>query len=181
VADATLVLIRHAESTWNSERRWQGWGDPPLSERGLEQAQALARALAGEEIDALFTSDLLRAIQTAEPLARALGRQASPDRALRELDIGAWTGLTREEISACDAPILESFSSGDFHVRAPDGESRDELRRRVHERVAELVRAHPGGRLALVTHRGVIGILRPGWRPGNAEWCQIDASQLENS
>ena len=179
--DATLFLIRHAESAWNAEQRWQGWGDPPLSERGLEQAQALARALADQAIDGLFTSDLLRAIQTAAPLGRVLGREPSPDSALRELNIGAWTGLTRAEISERDAPILERFASGDFDVRAPGGESRDELRRRVHGRVAELVRAHPGGRLALVTHRGVIGILRPGWRPGNAEWCQLDASQLEAS
>ena len=75
MSDAILFLIRHAESTWNAARRWQGWGDPPLSERGLEQAEALARALAGEAIDALFTSDLQRAAQTAAPLARALGAE----------------------------------------------------------------------------------------------------------
>src|SRR5580765_6857553 len=97
---ATLVLVRHAESTWNAEGRWQGHADPPLSDAGRAQAEALAEDLAGERFDAVYTSDLARAAQTAEIIARRFGLPAVSDPALREVDVGSWSGLTREEVAA---------------------------------------------------------------------------------
>jgi probable phosphoglycerate mutase len=96
-AGTGLLLVRHGQSTWNAEGRWQGHADPPLSETGLRQARAAAPALAG--FDAVWCSDLVRARQTAEgcgPPEVAVDE----DPGLRERDVGSWTGLTRDEIEA---------------------------------------------------------------------------------
>ena len=93
-----LLLVRHGETDWNRDRRFQGHADPPLNETGRAQARALADELAGEVIDAVYTSDLARARETAEILAARLGAEVVPLRELREIDVGEWQGLTWTEI-----------------------------------------------------------------------------------
>src|SRR5260370_11183850 len=88
-----LILIRDGESTWNRERRIQGQLDPPLSEEGHEQARRVAARLASRQVEALYTSDLLRASQTADPIASALCVEASPMKELSEILLGDWEGL----------------------------------------------------------------------------------------
>jgi broad specificity phosphatase PhoE len=178
VTTTRFLLIRHAESTWNAALRWQGHGDPPLSARGNEQAAACADALAGEAIDGLVCSDLQRARQTAEPIARALGLHARPDPDLRELDVGSWTGLTRAEIAARARELLEHFESGDPDVRPGGGESRREIRARTRAAVRRLGEEFPGQRIALVVHLGVIRALVPGAEPTNTERLEVSLDEI---
>jgi len=165
-----LLLIRHAESVWNAEGRWQGQEDPPLSARGREQAAALAAELASAGVVRLVTSDLLRARSTAEPLARALRLDPISDPRLRELDVGRWGGRTRQEIAAGDADLLARFDAGDPDARAGGGESLALLRARARAALRELCAAAPGVRLALVTHLGWLRAVCPGTDFAHAEW-----------
>jgi len=144
-----LLLVRHAETEWNREGRWQGHADPPLNEAGRAQAQALAEVLTGEEVDAIYTSDLRRAAETAEILAGALGRPVTPDPGLREIDVGSWSGLTRAEVA-------ERYPGWETH----DGESREELEARVVAAVRRIAQRHPNGRVVIVTHGGSIRSLQ---------------------
>jgi len=98
----TLLLVRHGETDWNAERRWQGHADVPLNERGREQARALAEQLAGESVDAIYSSDLSRARDTADILGARLDVPVVVDADLREIDVGPVEGLTAEESAAFD-------------------------------------------------------------------------------
>jgi len=159
MSEAAPLLIRHAESRWNAAGRWQGHGDPPLSDRGIAQARALARELARERIDVIVSSDLCRATQTAAILGRARGLRPLLNPRLRELDLGDWEGLTREEIARAAGASLRRFDAGDLDVRPGGGENLRELAQRACSAVTDLVDAHPGRRLAIVTHLGVIRAL----------------------
>ena len=96
----TLILVRHGETDWNRDGRWQGHADRSLNDRGREQSRALADALAGEDVAAVYASDLSRARETAEIVAARLGRPVGVDARLREVDVGGWSGLTMAEIEA---------------------------------------------------------------------------------
>lgn len=178
MTDTALWLIRHAESAWNAVGRWQGQGDPPLSECGRAQARELADELAGEPIDAIYSSDLARAVETASVVAagRDLKVVRIPD--LRELDIGAWTGLTREQIDADHRDALARFDAGDPEACAGGAECRAELLERARRAVAAIVRRHPGERIAIVTHLGVIRALLPGSEPDNADCLRVRVSEM---
>ena len=177
-APTSFLLIRHAESVWNAQDRWQGHADPPRSERGSAQAEELGRALAAERVDALISSDLTRARQTAEILGRALGLAPRCDPRLRELDVGRWAGLTRGEIEACDAEALERFEAEDPDLCAGGGESRAQIRARVRSAFQGLAQELPGARLIVVTHLGVVRALVPGVELGHAERIAVSAAEL---
>jgi probable phosphoglycerate mutase len=176
--DVSLLLIRHAESTWNAAGRWQGQGDPPLSSLGREQAYALAAQLAAEGVQVLIASDLARSAQTAAILGARWGLVAQLDARLREIDIGAWTGLTREQIVERDAATLACFEAEALETRPGGGETRLEIRARVRAAVAELAAAQRGRRVAIVTHLGVIRALVPGAETGNAGWLRLERRAL---
>lgn len=178
MADARLLLIRHAQSTWNAAERWQGQADPPLSAEGRRQAEALARELVREPIDVLLTSDLCRAVETAAILGAGRGLEPIPDPRFRELDIGSWTGLTGDEIDRRDPGDLARFQAGEPDVAAGGAESRAGIRRRVRRAAASLPEAYPGCCIALVTHLGVIRALLPGTELGNAEWRRAEFAEL---
>jgi probable phosphoglycerate mutase len=178
VDETNFLLIRHAESTWNAGGRWQGHGDPPLSARGRIQAAELAERLAGEGIELLIASDLVRCAETASILGGRWGLVPRRDPRLREIDIGTWTGLTRQQIQAREADLLARFEAEDLEARPGGGETRLEIRARVRGAAAELARAHPGRSLALVTHLGVIRALVPGAELANAEWLRLPARAL---
>ncbi len=144
-----LLMVRHGQSTWNADGRWQGHADAPLS--ALGEAQAAAAAGAVGAVDAVVASDLERARRTAEIVAEHLGREPLMlDPRLRERDAGAWTGLTRAEIE-------EGWPGHLADWRTPDGFERDEqLLARVLDAVAEIHRHHTGGRVLVVAHGGVL-------------------------
>lgn len=173
-----FLLIRHAESTWNAEGRWQGQADPPLSPTGRAQAARLARALAGAQLDLLLSSDLARALETARRVGLPHGLVPTPDARLREIDLGRWSGLRREEIRACDPDGLSRFDAGDPDARPEGGETRRELRLRVRGAMAEIAARCAGRRVGVVTHLGVIRALLPGAEPENAAAIETTAPGL---
>jgi probable phosphoglycerate mutase len=109
-------------------------------------------------------------VETAESVGTPRGLAPLRDPRLRELHIGRWTGLRRDEIAAGDADALARFLAGDPDARAGDGESRAELTRRVGDALASIAAAHAGRRVALVTHLGVVRVLLGGAELGHAEW-----------
>ena len=145
----TLLLARHGETDWNHEGRWQGWADPPLNETGRAQARELAEQLRSAPFDAVYSSDLSRAYETAEIVAAPHDVPVAADPGLREIDVGSWSGLTRGELK-------ERFPNGE----RPDGETRDQHRARVHAAVERIARANLGQRILIVTHGGTMRALR---------------------
>ena len=154
-----LLLLRHGESTWNAEHRWQGWADPPLSPRGEGQAAAAARWLAGgdDPFAVVASSDLVRARRTAEIVAGALGLElAAADPGLRERDVGHWTGLTTDEIRRDWPTELADWRAG-RRSAAPGGEPEAALVARVVAGLGALAASLPAGAAAVVvTHGGVV-------------------------
>jgi broad specificity phosphatase PhoE len=173
-----FIFIRHGESTWNAAGRWQGRGDPPLSQRGREQVGRLAAALAGEGIEVIVASDLARAAETAAILGEALAISPALDPGLRELDVGRWTGLTRSEIAARDLAELEHFESGAAEALAGGGECRRAVGDRVRAVVAAIAECHRGRCIAVVAHLGVMGALLAGEDLPNAGWRSATAAEL---
>jgi probable phosphoglycerate mutase len=154
-----LLLIRHGETVWNAERRWQGWSDIPLSEVGAAQARqataALATILDGTMVAAVYTSDLSRAAQTAATLAESLKLAAIAEQGLRERHVGDWAGLTVADIEQKWPGSLDLWRANQLHA-PPGGETSDELTARVLEAILRFAKAHPGATVIGVTHGGVI-------------------------
>jgi broad specificity phosphatase PhoE len=144
-----LILVRHGESTWNAEERLQGQLDPPLSERGREQALALVPMLDAVRDGRVVCSDLSRARETAE----LLGLRPRLDTRWREIDVGEWGGRTAAEIDA-QSPELTNWRGGPR--KAPDGESWDAFAGRVSGAVDELIAA--GGPWIVICHGGCIRV-----------------------
>jgi broad specificity phosphatase PhoE len=150
----TLLLARHGETDWNHARRWQGHADRPLTDRGRAQAVDLAERLADIPLDAVYSSDLRRARETAEAVAHAHGLEVVELPELREVDVGSWQGLTRDEAEA-------RFPEGFLRWRAggtgwDDGETYGGMSKRVLAAVDRIAGAHQGGRVLIVTHGGPI-------------------------
>jgi 2,3-bisphosphoglycerate-dependent phosphoglycerate mutase len=160
-----FVFIRHGETDWNRQQRFQGQIDVPLNEAGLLQAQRLGRRLAEEPADVLVCSDLLRARQTAEPLAAAWGLEPLPMPALREQSFGVLEGLDVPTIKAQHPDLWERWLVHQADFALPGGESIRAFHTRVLDGVRELAAAHPGRTVAVVTHGGVLDML---WRSANS-------------
>ena len=134
----TIYVIRHGETDWNREGRWQGHAPTPLNATGRAQARALADRLAGEELTAVYSSDLPRALETAEIVAASRGKEVVADAGLREIDVGSRQGRTSAELDGLPW----------------DGESYEAHSERVLAAVLGIARRHPTGRVLAVTHGG---------------------------
>jgi broad specificity phosphatase PhoE len=150
-----LILIRHGESVWNVEGRWQGQADPPLSERGRSQARDAVWRIAALEAEALYSSNLRRAHETALILGRRIGLEPRVEPRLREFNVGVWSGLTKPEIEQRWPGQYARFSFRELDFRPGGGESPRELMARVHEALDEIAHRHAGQRVLLVSHGGV--------------------------
>jgi broad specificity phosphatase PhoE len=153
----TILLLRHGQSTWNAEGRWQGWSDPPLSPLGEAQAEEAAGRLADAGAHAVVTSDLVRARTTGRILADALGLGPPvEDRDLREYDVGDWEGLTRPEIEAGWPDQLAAWREGRL-LATPGGETRSAFLERIMAALRKVAATAELGDVAVVvTHGGVI-------------------------
>lgn len=158
--DATrIIAIRHGETAWNVNTRIQGQLDIPLNETGRWQAQRLALALAGEPIAAVYSSDLLRAWDTALSVADAVGRPVVTDEGLRERGFGEFQGRTYAEIEALWPEDALRWRKRDPHFAPPGGESLAALRERVTRTAHALAKRHPGEQIVMVGHGGVMDVL----------------------
>jgi broad specificity phosphatase PhoE len=151
-----LVLIRHAETLWNRERRYQGWQDPPLSETGRAQAEAAGQLLATSPVDAVWSSPLRRARETAEAIATPRSLTVRVDDAFGEMRFGQWEGLTADEVSAKFPGLYRTWLDTPHLVTVPEAETLSEVKERALRGLAALREAHDGGTVCLVTH-GVTG------------------------
>ena len=154
-----VVLIRHAEPHAAAHGRCYGSLDVGLSTHGLEQAEALATRLAHQQLVAVYASPLRRALATAAPLAAAHNLAIEPVEALREIDFGAFEGLTYDEIAAEYPSEYRRWMETPTAVHFPGGESYDLLRTRVVASVDELRARHEKAAFAVVTHGGVVRAL----------------------
>ncbi|HJZ48846.1 MAG TPA: histidine phosphatase family protein [Roseiflexaceae bacterium] len=156
----TFYLIRHGETDWNLHGRWQGHTDIPLNEDGRTQARRLAARLRSEGVrfDAIYSSDLQRAWETAVESGAAIGLAPQPLPALREIDVGSWSGLTGAEVLAQDGDTYARYKSGEDVARG-GGERFLDLYTRVVAAAELLADRHPDRTLALVTHGGPVRAL----------------------
>ncbi|VXB50732.1 histidine phosphatase family protein [Massilia sp. 9I] len=159
-ASTTILLIRHGETAWNAEKRLQGHLDIALNAEGERQAALLGAALALEPIDHVVASDLLRAHQTAEAIARGRGMAVGTDPALRERCYGGFEGLLYSEIAARFPLEFAAWQARDVDAVLPLGANRGETFRQFYERTTGAIlahaAAHSGKTIALVAHGGVL-------------------------
>ncbi len=165
-----LVVIRHGETDWNRQQRFQGHLDVPLNAMGQAQAEALAARRAAEaalQADLFVSSDLQRARQTAAPLGRAWGREPQLAAALREQSFGEWEGLDGPSIRARWPAFWDRWLEHRADEGAPGGETPRQFHTRVLAAVKALAEAAgPGRRVVIVTHGGVLDML---WRTAHGE------------
>ncbi|OFX35551.1 MAG: hypothetical protein A2Z07_08235 [Armatimonadetes bacterium RBG_16_67_12] len=151
----TLYLLRHAETTWNAERRIQGTLDAPLSERGARQVRALVDALRDVRLSALYSSPLQRAMETAQPVVSAHALAVRVADGLREIDQGEWESRLLDEVRESDGARLQAWWASPDTVRMPGGETLGEVQRRAMRSVFEIAAGHAGETVAAVGHGGV--------------------------
>jgi broad specificity phosphatase PhoE len=152
---ARLLLVRHGETEWNATHRWQGFTGPPLNDLGVKQAEELAANLAAAPVEAVYSSDAIRAVQTAGIVARSHGLAVRQDARLREVNFGEWEGLTREEINTRYAGAFRQWE--ECKLAAPTGGETDlEMADRVIEAVTDIGARHGDGRVVVVTSGGPI-------------------------
>lgn len=154
-----LLLARHAESAWNAERRFQGRTDVGLSDSGLAQAAALARAVARRRVGAIYSSPLRRARETAEIVAKERGLAVTLVNELRELSLGVWEGRTVDDVLATEAEAYRNWRERPYDCPPPEGEHIADVARRVLPVMELIVSSHADGQEALVvSHGGVISV-----------------------
>lgn len=153
----TLLLCRHGESTWNAARRIQGQSPLAggLSELGRRQAQRLAERLRSAGVDVLYSSDLRRALETAQEVGAVLGLRIRLDPRWREVDLGLWQGLTGTQVQERWPEEWAAIQRGEDLPRG-GGETYAQVQARATEALADLVRHHQGQTVVVVTHGGPI-------------------------
>lgn len=155
-----ILLIRHGETAWNAIKRLQGHLDIPLNAQGTQQAKALAWSLQNEKLDAIISSDLQRAVQTAGEIARLQGISTRIDAGLRERCYGGFEGLLYSEIPHVFPGAYAAWKSHDPDAEFPPGENQGETTRQFHQRIIDHIEYYAkqfeGKKIALVAHGGVL-------------------------
>ena len=155
-----IIAVRHGETAWNVDSRIQGQLDIGLNDNGRWQARRVGEALAGEEITAVYSSDLGRAHQTAESIAAVTGKEVVPQEGLRERSFGLFEGKTFDEIHQNWPDHAQNWRKRIPEWQPPQGgESLLQLRERVTRTIAELAARHPGEQIVVVAHGGVLDAL----------------------
>ena len=151
-------LVRHGQTEWNRVGRAQGQANPPLNREGLEQAEALGVRLAAVAFEAAYSSDLVRAVATAEPIVRGRDAPITYRRDLREKSFGEWEGMSYEEVRRLYPRMLEELFDERPDFAPPGGESDRALLSRAAGAVARIRARHDGagGNLLVVSHGGTL-------------------------
>jgi alpha-ribazole phosphatase len=151
----TVYLMRHGEVADDGKKRYNGHIDVDITEKGVEQMRRLAGLLKGKTVSAVYSSDLIRTVKGAEIIAKALGLSYTPMKALRERSVGAWEGLTAEEIKQRYPEEYSAWRTDLLNYRPPGGECLVDVQARILPVFRALLAAHPGQEIALLLHGGV--------------------------
>lgn len=151
-----IYLVRHGETLWNSTMRFQGATDIELSAKGLLQAEQLAAGLKDKKIDAVYASDLKRAIKTASFLAKEKGLTVNSEPGIKEMCFGEWEGLTRSQIDEKWPGMLEVFLKDPGEFESPGGESFVKLQQRSCLAFYNIAKKHKQENILIVSHGGTI-------------------------
>jgi glucosyl-3-phosphoglycerate synthase len=185
-----VILCRHGETDWNLRGFYQGRTDVPLNKRGVDQARELARALRREAIDAVYSSTLARAFETAREIARTHGLPVTRDERFDEIDQGNWEGRTREQIELDYFWLHEKWQDHPMELRLPGGENLLEVRERVRGALDDIFRRHEGQTVCLVAHSVSMAAIKHELQglplnealeklPKNASWESISVRDYE--
>jgi probable phosphoglycerate mutase len=155
----TLLVVRHGETVWNHQQRFQGHGDSPLTERGRSDVRTLGLRLKNIPFDQLISSDLGRAVETATLIAQHTGHKIYTDPRLRERHYGVLEGLTIAQIKKLHADTFKKLITGDPDEQIPEGESHRQLYERNIDYIEQFIRENAGATALLVVHGGVIDSL----------------------
>ncbi len=153
-----LILIRHGETLWTEQKRYQGHSDIKLSKEGRKNIRALSLRIKSLGIDCLYTSSLKRAMQSGAIISEAIGVKPRKDPRLNELNFGAWEGKTASQLSAERNKHFLSWSKGKW-VTPKGGESLSSLQRRTAKFLGECLKKHANQKVAIVSHGGAIRML----------------------
>lgn len=156
-----VFLVRHGEveGNYGPNRTFAGWGDKPLTEKGVRQAQAVAERLSREKLAAVYSSDLVRASDTAQAIASRQGLQVQPNRALREVNYGQWEGLGDAELLSKWGDLWQRRTADPLNVAPPGGESYADLWTRLQPAWDAILERREGENVAVVGHNGSLRIL----------------------
>jgi broad specificity phosphatase PhoE len=150
--NTTIYLIRHGETDWNLERRYQGQQDIPLNAIGIQQAQMIAQTLNGNSFTALYCSDLLRAIQTAQEISKKVNLPIITNSALREINQGVWEGQYIKDVLDSMGDKVRSVYENPYTHRKPGGESIGEVAERMYAFLNQLAEKHNQETIIVVSH-----------------------------
>ncbi len=167
-----IMLIRHGQTQWNVLQKYQGQTDIPLNNTGREQAAQLAVFLKQESIEAIYCSDLCRAMETAKIISSFHTIEPVSDPRWREFNFGRWEGLTYREIDQAFPEEARNWFEDTRHFKVPGGESFGQMAARVEEAFQEIERKHRGT-VVVVTHGGVIRVIRCIFDPNGDLWRNI--------
>ncbi len=148
-----IILVRHGRTAWNKEPHFRGRKEIPLDAMGRRQAEATARRIAAQwPVEAVYSSPMGRAQETAAAIALQLGLSVQTDEALLDMDFGEWQGKTAQEVARLWPKELRLWEEAPGQVRIPGGESLDDVRARVHEGLHRWLKAHHGHWIVAVGH-----------------------------
>lgn len=151
-----IIFVRHGQTEWNVLGRYQGQTDIALSPLGIEQAEKLAAHFPVDKVEAVYSSDLVRALTTARCVADRFGLTVESRPELRELNFGDWEGLTYDEIVAKWPDALNNFFQHPDVLEIPHGESFPKLRKRALDAVEKIVACHPNQTVAVFAHGAIL-------------------------
>jgi len=155
----SIYLVRHGQTAWNKEEIFRGRTDIPLDETGLKQAELAAQYFDGTEIDAIYSSPLSRALQTAQKIAEFHNLKVQPLSGIIDMSFGDWEGRPHQEIREKDSKAYRQWVEEPHLVRLPGGEGLDDVRVRAMAALEEVIRKHPEKTLIFVSHRVICKVL----------------------
>jgi len=155
----SIYLVRHGQTAWNKEEIFRGRTDIPLDETGLKQAELVGQYFRGMEIQAIYSSSLSRAWQTAQKVAQFHDIKVQPLQGIIDMSFGNWEGRPHQEIRKSDSKTYRQWVETPHLVRLPGGEGLDDVRVRAMAALEEVIRKNPGKTLVLVSHRVVCKVL----------------------
>lgn len=154
-----IFLVRHGETEWNKSLRYQGHRDIPLSDVGRKQAEKIAARLSTEKIDAAYSSDLSRALETAKAIASFHNLDINIVTELKETNFGRWEGLTYKEIDEQFHEVMDGWRTNPMDTKIPGGESLGEVAQRCRAGMEKVISENPGKNVLVVAHGGIIRII----------------------